>query len=183
MPHTHTRTHTHTHTHTHASHATRARVAAVAVVFVGLGACNEGESHDRNEHLPTEGSLELPGSQQQLVEAVAKILHKDMRVSHWGYAAGESLTPEDMLKVKYQGIRPAPGYPTQPDHTEKNLMWKLLDAEKATGIHKAGGVLSDPSAAIALVLSMKWITCLPASLCGTDVYGATAYSSSSWPMY
>merc|ERR1712127_414120 len=52
----------------------------------------------------------------------------------WGYAPDEKLSCEDLLKTKYVGIRPAPGYPTQPDHTEKSLMWQLLDAQKATGI-------------------------------------------------
>ena len=67
----------------------------------------------------------------RLAEAFAELIHLKMRTELWGYAADEKLTPEDMLKTKYQGIRPAPGYPTQPDHTEKNFMWKLLDAEKA----------------------------------------------------
>ena len=88
----------------------------------------------------------------RLVEAVAEILHKDMRVAHWGYAAGESLTPEDMLKVKYQGIRPAPGYPTQPDHTEKNFMWKLLDAEKATGIQLTDSLAMLPAASVSALV-------------------------------
>ena len=52
----------------------------------------------------------------------------------WGYAADESLDNEALIKEKYQGIRPAPGYPACPDHAEKDKIWKLLDVEKHTGI-------------------------------------------------
>ena len=52
----------------------------------------------------------------------------------WGFSKDESMEPKDMHSIKYLGIRPAPGYPTQPDHTEKETLWKLLDAEKLTGI-------------------------------------------------
>lgn len=56
-----------------------------------------------------------------------------IRLKSWGFGEGETLDAEDLLKVKYQGIRPAPGYPSQPDHTEKNFMWELLDAENKAG--------------------------------------------------
>ncbi|KAJ3125861.1 hypothetical protein HK098_008174 [Nowakowskiella sp. JEL0407] len=70
----------------------------------------------------------------RLTEALAEVLHEQVRKVHWGYAKDEDLKPEDLLQVKYQGIRPAPGYPSQPDHTEKLTMWKLMDIEKNTGI-------------------------------------------------
>ena len=57
-----------------------------------------------------------------------------------------------MLKTKYQGIRPAPGYPTQPDHTEKNLMWKLLDAHKATGIELTDSLAMLPAASVSALV-------------------------------
>jgi 5-methyltetrahydrofolate--homocysteine methyltransferase len=63
----------------------------------------------------------------RLAEAFAEKIHLDMRRDYWGYAADEGLTTADLLKIKYQGIRPAPGYPSQPDHTEKETMWKLMD--------------------------------------------------------
>jgi 5-methyltetrahydrofolate--homocysteine methyltransferase len=62
----------------------------------------------------------------RLAEAIAEKLHADVRTNYWGYAKSESLTLQDKLKVKYQGIRPAPGYPSQPDHTEKSVIWDLL---------------------------------------------------------
>merc|ERR1719201_934238 len=88
----------------------------------------------------------------RLAEAFAELLHLKMRTELWGYASGEKLTPDDMLKTKYQGIRPAPGYPTQPDHTEKNLMWKLLDAEKATGIELTDSLAMLPAASVSALV-------------------------------
>ena len=63
----------------------------------------------------------------RLAEAGAEYIHKRMRVKTWAYAPNESMQVKDLLKIKYQGIRPAPGYPSQPDHSEKATMWKLLD--------------------------------------------------------
>jgi 5-methyltetrahydrofolate--homocysteine methyltransferase len=62
----------------------------------------------------------------RLVEAFAEAIHKDIRTTMWSYSPEETLSSEDLLKIKYQGIRPAPGYPSQPDHTEKRTMWDLL---------------------------------------------------------
>jgi 5-methyltetrahydrofolate--homocysteine methyltransferase len=65
----------------------------------------------------------------RLAEALAEKLHQDIRREYWGYAADESLQNEELIKEKYQGIRPAPGYPACPDHTEKETIFALLDAE------------------------------------------------------
>ena len=72
----------------------------------------------------------------RLAEAFAEVLHQDVRkdTSIWGYAADETLGIEDLIKVKYQGIRPAPGYPSQPDHTEKAAMWELMKAAEQSDI-------------------------------------------------
>merc|ERR1719387_777736 len=88
----------------------------------------------------------------RLAEAFAEYIHLKMRTELWGYAPDEKLTPEDMLKTKFQGIRPAPGYPTQPDHTEKNLMWKLLDAEKACGIKLTDSLAMLPAASVSALV-------------------------------
>jgi 5-methyltetrahydrofolate--homocysteine methyltransferase len=66
-------------------------------------------------------------------EAIAEWLHEKVRREYWGYAADENLSVEDMLKLKYKGIRPAPGYPACPDHTEKRIIFDLLEAEKMIG--------------------------------------------------
>src|SRR5207237_5358410 len=69
----------------------------------------------------------------RLAEALAEWLHKQAR-DEWGFGREENLTPEDLLKERYRGIRPAPGYPASPDHTEKGTLFALLEAERATGI-------------------------------------------------
>ncbi len=66
----------------------------------------------------------------RLAEALAEKLHADVRREHWGYAPNETLSRRELIREKYVGIRPAPGYPAQPDHTEKPEIFKLLEAEK-----------------------------------------------------
>ncbi len=70
----------------------------------------------------------------RLAEAFAERLHQRVRREFWAYAPDEALSPEDLIREAYDGIRPAPGYPAQPDHTEKATLFTLLDAEAATGI-------------------------------------------------
>ncbi len=70
----------------------------------------------------------------RLAEAFAERMHERVRTEFWKYTTEESLTSEELIKEKYQGIRPAPGYPACPDHTEKPMLFKLLDAEKNAGI-------------------------------------------------
>ncbi|HLP69113.1 MAG TPA: vitamin B12 dependent-methionine synthase activation domain-containing protein, partial [Rhizobium sp.] len=70
----------------------------------------------------------------RLAEAFAERMHERVRREFWGYAADEALTNEDLIGEAYAGIRPAPGYPAQPDHTEKRTLFELLDAEAATGV-------------------------------------------------
>jgi 5-methyltetrahydrofolate--homocysteine methyltransferase len=69
----------------------------------------------------------------RLAEAFAECLHKRVR-EEWGYGRGEDLSSEELIHEKYRGIRPAPGYPACPDHTEKGTLWRLLDVEKNAGI-------------------------------------------------
>ncbi|MBO3760919.1 methionine synthase [Ciceribacter sp. L1K22] len=70
----------------------------------------------------------------RFAEAFAEHMHERVRKEFWGYAADEAYAPEDLIGEPYAGIRPAPGYPAQPDHTEKTTLFRLLDAEKATGV-------------------------------------------------
>ena len=84
----------------------------------------------------------------RLAEAFAEMLHETLRKELWGYARDESLSAEELIAEKYQGIRPAPGYPAQPDHTEKATLFKLLDAEKATGIKLTESYAMWPGASV-----------------------------------
>jgi len=71
----------------------------------------------------------------RLAEAFAEHLHEIVRKELWGYSNDENVSSlQDILDVKYQGIRPAPGYPSQPDHTEKTTMWSLMDVAESTDI-------------------------------------------------
>jgi 5-methyltetrahydrofolate--homocysteine methyltransferase len=69
----------------------------------------------------------------RLAEAFAEMLHKKVR-AEWGFGRTENLTTEDLIRERYRGIRPAPGYPACPDHTEKPKLFQLLDVERHTGI-------------------------------------------------
>jgi 5-methyltetrahydrofolate--homocysteine methyltransferase len=70
----------------------------------------------------------------RIAEAFAEAMHERVRREFWGYAPDESFTPEELITEAYAGIRPAPGYPAQPDHTEKATLFRLLDAENNTGV-------------------------------------------------
>ena len=84
----------------------------------------------------------------RLAEAFAELLHCKVRKELWGYAKEEKLDLKDILKVKYTGIRPAPGYPTQPDHTEKKTMWKLMQVEEKTRIRLTESMAMTPAASV-----------------------------------
>lgn len=70
----------------------------------------------------------------RLAEAFAEYLHERVRKVYWGYAANENLSNEELIRENYRGIRPAPGYPACPEHTEKATIWELLDVEAHTGM-------------------------------------------------
>ncbi|CAF0744249.1 unnamed protein product [Adineta ricciae] len=84
----------------------------------------------------------------RLAEACAEYLHERVRRELWAYAPNENLSTKDLLSVKYRGIRPAAGYPTQPDHTEKRTIWKLLNAAEAVGIELTESLAMQPPSAV-----------------------------------
>ncbi|KAI8479265.1 hypothetical protein Bbelb_429880 [Branchiostoma belcheri] len=84
----------------------------------------------------------------RLAEAFAEELHERVRREFWGYSPEELLETSDLHRVRYEGIRPAPGYPSQPDHTEKLTMWELADIEQATGIVLTESLAMDPAASV-----------------------------------
>jgi 5-methyltetrahydrofolate--homocysteine methyltransferase len=83
----------------------------------------------------------------RLAEAFAEYLHKQVRDA-WGYGAGENLSSEDLIKERYRGIRPAPGYPAIPDHTEKRTLFDLLDAESNAGIELTESFAMVPASSV-----------------------------------
>lgn len=84
----------------------------------------------------------------RLSEAFAECLHRMVRIDLWGYSKDEDLSAEDMLKIKYDGIRPAPGYPTQPDHTEKRTMWDMMQVKDQTDIGLTESLAMLPAASV-----------------------------------
>ncbi|MFT3702963.1 MAG: vitamin B12 dependent-methionine synthase activation domain-containing protein [Agriterribacter sp.] len=84
----------------------------------------------------------------RLAEAFAECLHEKVRKEYWGYVKDEYLNNEDLIKEKYQGIRPAPGYPACPDHTEKYKLFELLGGEEATGIHLTESLAMFPASSV-----------------------------------
>ncbi|KAH7621904.1 hypothetical protein Ndes2526B_g02717 [Nannochloris sp. 'desiccata'] len=84
----------------------------------------------------------------RLAEAFAEKLHEIVRRDVWGYSKDESMDIDDLLKVKYRGIRPAPGYPSQPDHTEKATMWDLLNVENEVGMKLTESMAMLPAASV-----------------------------------
>ncbi|KAL7427094.1 hypothetical protein ACHAXM_000701 [Skeletonema potamos] len=88
----------------------------------------------------------------RFVEAFAEYLHRVIRTDMWGYAKDESLTEADLLKIKYDGIRPAPGYPSQPDHTEKTTMWNVIKAKELAGIELSDSLSMMPAASVSALV-------------------------------
>jgi 5-methyltetrahydrofolate--homocysteine methyltransferase len=84
----------------------------------------------------------------RLAEAFAERLHERVRKEFWGYAVDEALSHEELIAENYRGIRPAPGYPACPDHTEKGLLWQLLRVDDQTGIHLTESFAMTPTAAV-----------------------------------
>jgi 5-methyltetrahydrofolate--homocysteine methyltransferase len=83
----------------------------------------------------------------RLAEAFAEMLHQRAR-RDWGYGRDEGLSAQDLIEEKYRGIRPAPGYPACPDHTEKATLWRLLDADATTGIRLTESFAMWPAASV-----------------------------------
>jgi 5-methyltetrahydrofolate--homocysteine methyltransferase len=83
----------------------------------------------------------------RFAEAAAEFMHKKMR-EQWGFGLNENLSAEDLIAEKYRGIRPAPGYPACPDHTEKTLLWQLLEAEKNTGVSLTENFAMNPPSSV-----------------------------------
>ncbi|WP_444460853.1 methionine synthase [Rhodobacter capsulatus] len=84
----------------------------------------------------------------RFAEALAEALHQRVRRDYWGYAPEESFAPDQLVGEPYRGIRPAPGYPAQPDHTEKLTLFRLLGAEAATGVHLTDSMAMWPGSSV-----------------------------------
>lgn len=102
-------------------------------VTAGLGA-EEVARWFEHEEQDIYSSIMVKALADRLAEAFAELLHERVRKEFWGYVPDEALDPEDLIKEEYTSIRPAPGYPACPEHTEKRILWELLDVEENAGI-------------------------------------------------
>ena len=116
------------------------------VVTAGIGLQEFTDALER-EH-DDYGSIMAKALADRLAEALAERMHERVRRELWGYAREERLTNEELIREKYQGIRPAPGYPACPDHTEKRLLFDLLDAEQAVGVELTENFAMWPAASV-----------------------------------
>jgi 5-methyltetrahydrofolate--homocysteine methyltransferase len=121
--------------------------------YVGAFAVTAGigidEHVDRFERAHDDYSaILLKALADRLAEALAEYMHERVRVDHWGYAPDETLDNKALIAESYRGIRPAPGYPACPDHTEKGKLWDLLDVEKQIGLSLTDSYAMYPTAAV-----------------------------------
>ena len=93
-------------------------------------------------------SIMVKALADRFAEAFAEYLHKEVRIKHWGYSSNENFSNDDLIKEKYVGIRPAPGYPACPDHLEKNTIWKLLKVEEKIGVKLTESLAMWPAASV-----------------------------------
>jgi len=123
----------------------RADYLGAFAVTTGIG-CDElvrefERDHDDYQAISTKAIAD------RLAEAFAELLHQQARAD-WGYGRDEHLSPDDLIDEKYRGIRPAPGYPACPDHTEKRILFDLLQAEQSAGIHLTEHFAMLPAASV-----------------------------------
>lgn len=119
-------------------------MGAFAVTIEGI------EPHIKKfeENLDDYNKIILQALADRLAEAFAELLHKKTRQEYWGYVSDEHLSNEQLIKEEYQGIRPAPGYPACPDHTEKYKLFELLGGKEATGITLTESLAMYPASSV-----------------------------------
>jgi len=116
------------------------------VVTAGIGEDRIAEKlKGRNDDY---SSIMAKALADRLAEAFAERMHERVRKEFWGYGASETYRPEDLHGEPYDGIRPAPGYPAQPDHTEKATLFKLLEAERRIGVKLTESYAMWPGASV-----------------------------------
>ncbi|MDD9960203.1 MAG: methionine synthase [Gammaproteobacteria bacterium] len=116
------------------------------VVTTGIGADELARTYEEenNDYF----AILVKALADRLAEAFAEHMHECVRKGYWGYAPDESFSNEDLIREQYRGIRPAPGYPACPDHSEKEILFRLLDAEKNIGVNLTESFAMTPAATV-----------------------------------
>ena len=112
----------------------------------GFGTDEMAKEFEKN--LDDYNSIMVKALADRLAEAYAEYLHYNIRTHYWGYAKHENLNNDDLIKEKYQGIRPAPGYPACPDHLEKITIWDLLKVKENIGVELTESLAMWPAASV-----------------------------------
>jgi 5-methyltetrahydrofolate--homocysteine methyltransferase len=115
-------------------------------VSAGFGVDDLVAEYDKKHD--TYNSILLKAVADRLAEALAEYLHQQIRLEYWGYAKDETLDNSALIRESYQGIRPAPGYPACPEHTQKGMLWQLLDVENNIGMELTSSYAMWPGAAV-----------------------------------
>jgi 5-methyltetrahydrofolate--homocysteine methyltransferase len=126
------------------SYGKQDHIGAFAVTIKGIEAHIKRFESDHDDY----SKIMLQALADRLAEALAEFLHLQVRTNDWGYSTNEKLTSEDLIKENYEGIRPAPGYPACPDHTEKNKLFHLLDATNGIGIQLTESLAMFPASSV-----------------------------------
>jgi len=121
--------------------------------YIGMFAVTAGIGIEKHlEHFESEhddyNAILLKTIADRLAEAFAELMHEKVRKEYWAYAEGELTSKADLLKEKYRGIRPAPGYPACPDHSEKRKIFNILNAEKVLNIKLTENFAMYPAASV-----------------------------------
>ena len=115
-------------------------------VTTGFGTAEKAKQYQ--DDLDDYNSIMIKALADRFAEAYAEYLHKEVRTKHWGYAATETLSNEELIKETYKGIRPAPGYPACPDHLEKLTIWDLLKVKETIGVELTESIAMWPAASV-----------------------------------
>jgi 5-methyltetrahydrofolate--homocysteine methyltransferase len=118
--------------------------AFVVTAGIGIEEHLERFKKDHDDY----NSILLKALADRLAEAFTELLHEKVRKEYWGYASDENLTSEDLISEKYKGIRPAPGYPACPDHTEKRTLFELIHGYKNSGVKLTESLAMYPAASV-----------------------------------
>ena len=115
-------------------------------VSTGFGTAELAAAYEKS--LDDYSAILIKALADRLAEAFAEYLHKEVRTKHWGYAADEDLSNNDLINESYKGIRPAPGYPACPDHLEKLTIWQMLEVEEKIGVKLTESLAMWPAASV-----------------------------------
>ena len=119
----------------------------IGIFCTSIFGADELAAHYKNQH-DDYNAIMAQAIADRFAEAFAEYLHFKIRTQHWGYAASEHLTNEELIREEYRGIRPAPGYPACPDHLEKLTIWKLLKVEENIGVKLTESLAMWPAASV-----------------------------------